>query len=49
MQAHITKTHQETKRPSGDEIDEILNPDEEDDGGQMMSGFASFVKGFQAL
>ncbi|KAL3903663.1 MAG: hypothetical protein SGPRY_011585 [Prymnesium sp.] len=49
MHAHITKTHQETKRPSGDEIDEILNPDEEDDGGQMMSGFASFVKGFQAL
>ncbi|KAL1510582.1 hypothetical protein AB1Y20_006883 [Prymnesium parvum] len=43
-----TLAYKGTKRPSGDEIDELLNP-ETDDGGQMMSGFSNFIKGFQAM
>jgi len=40
--------YQGASRPSGDEVDELLSPDD-DEGGASLSGFAAFVKGFQAM
>ena len=43
--------YQGQRRPSGDEITDILYPDDEDGGGggDMMAGLGSFIKGFQAM
>ena len=41
------------RRPSGDELDDILFPEEEDaegdGGGDPFAGLQKFIKGFQAL
>lgn len=41
-------TYQGAARPSGDEIGDLLSPDDAE-GGDMMGGFTAFVKGFQAM
>ena len=40
------------RRPSGDELDDLLFPDDGDDGegsGNPLAGLQSFIKGFQAM
>ena len=39
-------------RPSGDEVDELIYPDDDgndESGPGLMAGFSKFVKGFQAM
>ena len=39
------------RRPSGDEVEELLEPDDGEPGAQggMLDGLGAFIKGFQAL
>lgn len=47
-----TLSYSGVRRPSGDELDDLLFPDDGDDGegsGNPLAGLQSFIKGFQAM